>query len=136
MASLYSWCICSLSSNIIEYCIILLQYHRHQKFLTLTPRHHHPARDIGRRQLLRGGSPTMHRVLRRSLLTTSPILVRLCLCMKLHLLNLCGYICTYIHILIKSGTRRVRPVHTWFLKITSVQMYACVCVSAPKAMNN
>ena len=28
----------------------------------------------------------MHKVLRRSLPTTSPILVRLCLCMKLHTL--------------------------------------------------
>ena len=37
----------------------------------------------------------MHRVLRRSHLTTSPILVRLCLCMKLHLLI---YVATYVHI--------------------------------------
>ena len=31
-----------------------------------------------------------------------------------------------------------RPAHAWFLEITSVQMYVCVCVcvSAPEAMNN
>ena len=36
----------------------------------------------------------------------------------------------------------LRPARAWFLKITSVRMYACVyvcvcvCVSAPEAMNN
>ena len=37
----------------------------------------------------------MHTVLRRSLLTTSPILVRLCLCMKLHPLI---YVATYEYV--------------------------------------
>ena len=31
-----------------------------------------------------------------------------------------------------------RPVHAWFLRITSVRecWYACVCVSVPEAINN
>ena len=29
-----------------------------------------------------------------------------------------------------------RPAHAWFIEITSVRMYVCVCVSAPQAMNN
>ena len=29
-----------------------------------------------------------------------------------------------------------RPARAWFLSIVSVRMYACVCVSAPKAINN
>ena len=37
----------------------------------------------------------------------------------------------------KPGARRPhRPARARFLRIVSVRMYACVCVSAPEAINN
>ena len=41
----------------------------------------------------------------------------------------------YFTMIIKLNTL-LNQAHAWFLKITSVRMYVCVCVSAPEAMNN
>ena len=43
------------------------------------------------------------------------------------------------NLLLNQARAGLWPAHTWFLKIDPVQivgMRACVCVSAPKAINN
>ena len=55
--------------------------------------------------------------------------------------NVCHYFCLYSIILgpvFKPGARQPQAVRAWFLRIASVRelQYVCVCVSAPKAINN
>ena len=42
----------------------------------------------------------------------------------------------YIPKFLNQARSGLRPARAWFLNITSVRIYACVCVSAPEAMNN